>query len=336
MRMLFSLLLFLNACLFAVETDFDVVVVGSSPISLFEALHRHHSGKRVLILEEASSCGGAWKSINVCGVAHADLGCHQIGGDPEVWKFLRDYAGCNMVSMNDPHKSFSDTRQYDSCGYYFSQGCHELVDHLMQLIATTDIVLQTSHKMECVYVDPERKIIEVKTCDGTYTASKMVVAHGTNICFEHPTVGQIGKNPSKSKYFHLYLLIEDPTLYRFTYRDGGCVGASRMMNLTPFVGLEGTGKQLIVIQTYNDEYFGKRDVFLEDMKKQQLVDTSAKILCSESYIYEQSFLNLSELQRMGQDYQMLFDVIDTTVNSALKGHIAKWKKTLPYYSLETR
>lgn len=329
MRILFSLLLFLHACLIAAETEFDVVVVGSSPISLLESLHRYYSGQRVLILEEADDCGGAWKSINVCGVQHADLGCHQIGGDPEVWKFLRDHIGCNMVSMSNPHKIYNDQFTHEPHGLYFSQGCYELVHHLKQLIEATDITLLVNNKMECVYVDPARKMVQVKTPQGYFTASKMVVAYGTNICFEHPTLGRIGTNNAKSKYYHLYLLIQDPTNFRFTYRDGAGVGASRMMNLTPFVGLEGTGKQLIVIQTYGEEYLHKGQDFLNDLKKQKLVDPSASILCSESNIYEQSYLNLSEIQKIGPDYQVLFEVIDTTVNSALKGHVARWKKTIP-------
>lgn len=330
MRIFISLLLFLHAFVVsAVETDFDAVVVGTSPISLLEALHRHYSGQRVLILEEADQCGGAWKSINVCGIAHADLGCHQIGGDIEVWKFLRDYIGVTMVSMKDPSKQLSDQGPFENNGYYFAHGCFELVDHLRELIAATDIRLLLNNKMECVYIDSDNKMVQVKTPEGYFTAKKMVVAYGTNICFEHPKVGRIGSQPAKSKYCHLYLLIQDPTKYRFTYREAALSGASRLMNLTPFVGLEGTGKQLIVIQTYGEDHFQRIPEFLENLKKQNLIDNSAYILCSDHYIYEQTYLNLSEIQRIGPEYQALFDVIDTTVNSALKGHIARWKTTIP-------
>ncbi len=66
-------------CLHGVETDFDYIVVGSSPFSLFEAIYKRCLGNRVLVVEQGAECGGAWKSITICGVPHVDLGCHEFG-----------------------------------------------------------------------------------------------------------------------------------------------------------------------------------------------------------------------------------------------------------------
>src|SRR5690348_11005822 len=93
---LLFLFLFIQPFLFSTFVDFDVIVVGSSPIPLLEALYHYHSGKRVLILEEASACGGAWKSIEVCGMYPVDLGCHTLGNDKQMLHFLEEYIGCEM------------------------------------------------------------------------------------------------------------------------------------------------------------------------------------------------------------------------------------------------
>ncbi len=105
--------------------DFDCAIVGTSPVPLFEALYRHHSGERVLILEAAAECGGAWKSIDICGIAHADMGCHEISSSIDLNRFLEDYAGCSMISCHT--------------NYYFSNGCFELINNLLKRIRAAGI-----------------------------------------------------------------------------------------------------------------------------------------------------------------------------------------------------
>src|SRR5580658_9467362 len=84
-------------------SDFDFAFVGSSPVLLFEALYKHHLGERIAIFEAASECGGAWKSIDICGVSHVDMGCHEIGSTPALNRFLEEYAGCSMISHHEKY-----------------------------------------------------------------------------------------------------------------------------------------------------------------------------------------------------------------------------------------
>src|SRR5579859_4143602 len=94
MKYLFALLLSFSLY----SADYDCVFIGSSPISLFEALYQHGSGKKVLIVDESHSCGGVWKSIDMCGIEHVDIGCHEIGNNVTLKEFLEVYGGCQMVS----------------------------------------------------------------------------------------------------------------------------------------------------------------------------------------------------------------------------------------------
>lgn len=103
--MLRTLLLLLSfTSLFA--THYDCIFVGTSPQSMFEALYQHALGKSVLILEECGCCGGAWQSVDVCGIAHADVGCHEIGNSQPIREFLEEYAGCSLLFRCRPQLLF--------------------------------------------------------------------------------------------------------------------------------------------------------------------------------------------------------------------------------------
>ncbi|HSX25693.1 MAG TPA: FAD/NAD(P)-binding protein [Chlamydiales bacterium] len=310
MRFIFILFAF---SLFAV--DFDCVVVGTSPFSLFEALYQAHSGKRVLILEEGNECGGAWKSITICGISHADLGCHQIGHDKPLQAFLEEYAGCHLVSLDDPLISFTETTK-SSNGYYFSQGCFELIDHLLQLIQKTDILLLLNHKLEHVWIDPSQTFATLKANDKQLTTSKIITTPMS--CF---SIDNVPSRFNKSKHYHLYMLIQDPTPPRFGYQAGTSSGVSRLMNLTHFVGLTNTGRQLLVFQTHSEISLTQGTTFLDDLKKRELLDPSAYILTSESYIYEQG-------HGSQQKHSAIFETINTGHFQSLSNYIAKWKQVL--------
>jgi len=286
--------------------DFDYAVIGTNPISLFEALYKHYSGKTVLVLEAAAECGGAWKSIQVCGVAHADMGCHDISSNPNLNSFLEEYAGCRMISCDN--------------NYYFSQGCFELVDNLLKRIVAAKIPLLTNCRVDSVCIDSQKKECQLKTKKGVFTAAKVVVTPGNSFSINDAPVHKIAH-----KFYHLYLLIQDPTPPRFSYRHG-IANASRMMNLTSFVDLDSTGRQLIVLQVHSDQLFDKGAQFIEDLKKQNLIGSSAYLLKAEPYIYEQGHFNISELQTNQQPF---FEMLNTSHFNVIGTYAPKWKEVIP-------
>lgn len=320
MRFIFFVLLQIS--IFA--ADFDCVVIGSSPFSLFEALYQCHSGKKVLILEEAAECGGAWKGVNVCGIMHADLGCHQIGHDMQLKAFLEEYAGCKIVSMDNPLIPFEASKSPN--GWYFSRGCYELIDNLLTLISATDIVLLTEHKAENVMIDAAKKTASVKTKSGTFTTNKLIVTPMSCVTLNPTSAPQ---QYGKSKYYHLYLLIQDPTPPKFSYQGGVASGVSRMMNLTHFVGLTGTGRHLIVVQTHSEQSLSNGQAFLDAMKSSKLVDPSAYILKAEPYIYEAGAFHQGLISQMGA--QGIIEVLQTGHFQSLSTYMPKWKQVLKPY-----
>jgi hypothetical protein len=317
-KWLLSVLFFCNF-VFCLAVDFDVVVVGTGPISLFEALYRYHTGNRVLILEAAAECGGAWKAIDICGIPHADMGCHFMGSDKRLLHFLEEYGGCKMVSLDNPQLPFEPSNSPN--GYYPAQGCFELIHNLESLIHATNIVLQVNCPLESVYIDPNQQQAIVITKQGQFTTSKIIATSSSSFALnQDSSFSQQGK----TKFYHLYLLVEDPTPSRFSYKNININGSSRLMNLSRFVGIEGTGTQLFVFQIYSDPMLHLADSFLEQMKGQGLVDGNARLLKAESYIYEQPHCNNTS----SISSSPFFEVLSTGSFSSMSSYVDKWKQVL--------
>jgi hypothetical protein len=311
----------LQISLFA--ADFDCAIIGTSPFSLFEALYQSRSGKRVVIFEASDTCGGAWKGINICGLMNVDLGCHQIGGDLTLKSFLEEYAGCQIVSLDHPNLPFTPGK---GNGWYFSHGCSELIEHLLQLIHATDIVLLTCERVETVFVDTVQKIATLHTGRRSITTEKLIATPMSS--FSLNTTAP--PNYSKTKYYHLYLLIQDQSAPKFSYHSGIGNGVSRIMNLTPFLQLEGTGRHLVVVQTHGEKHLHDGDAHLSAMKKANLIDESAYILQAETYIYEAGSLNQTQIANLGA--KEIIEVMQTGHFQGLSSYIPKWKKVLRPYS----
>ncbi len=300
-----------------IETDFDTIVVGTSPISMLEAIYQRASGKTVLVVEKAGECGGAWKSITICGIEHADLGCHEYGSDQTVRAFLEDYIGCKIIpNTRDKNMNF---------GYCPSRGCYELVHNLELLMQKFGVNLLLNSKLESVYLDSSRKIAEVRVNGRRFTTSKIIATNRSEIRIEN---SQARKDSSNlGKYYHVYMLIEDPTPSRFMYMSFSASGASRAMNLTQFTGLEGTGRQLIAIQVHHEQSLQSGPSYLAALKNQGYVDANACISRVETYVYEQAYFNPGSLQSLGE-LQSLFEVINTTHIANIRMYLDKWKKSM--------
>lgn len=308
-------------------TDFDAIVVGTSPISLLEALYRHHTGERVLILEESATYGGAWKSIDICGISCAELGCHLIGNNKIVSTFLEKYVGCEIVSMDNPHTLYDSKKGGN--GFYLKEGCREMMCRLIELIEATDILVLLNHELESVTLDDEQLVAIAHTKDGEFSTSKIVVTPYSHIKIKnHPTTSLSAQPITKTKHYHLYVLIEDATPPRFTYRGGVGGNSTRTMNLTSFIGLEGTNTQLIVFQVQNVNCFASAQAYLNALKKLNLVDDSACILTTDTYIYEQSQYNQSLIKQLPNGH-LFFEILQTHHLLDMSKYIPKWEKVLP-------
>jgi hypothetical protein len=297
--------------------DYDCIIVGSSPASLFEALYQKAIGKRVLILESSHCLGGAWQSITVCGVEQVDLGCHKIGKNQELAEFFQEYAGCQIVPLDKPEDPNAEIGEN---GFYFASGCHELIDHLAKLLQTNSIeILFEQHVCETI-VNEERKEVAVRTANKQFTTNKVIMTPYTRFCEEN-------EESNRVKFYHLYLLINDPTPPKFSY-SWGIQNTVRMNNITHFVDLKNTGRQLIILQTKDLETLQKGELIVDQLKQKGLIDPCAYLICSQSYIYSQWASSENILHKQFPKY---FDLLDTNHLIKLQRYINKWKEALSIY-----
>lgn len=102
-----------------------------------------------------------------------------------------------------------------------------------------------------------------------------------------------------------------------------------MMNLTSFVGIGSSGRQLIVLQTHSDQQFDKADLIVENLKKANLIDPGAYLLKAESYVYEQG--PYFQMGHLNQSQQSFFEVLNTPHFNVIGNYAPKWKMKLPPY-----
>ncbi len=315
-QILLTLFLFTHTFLFA--EDYDCVVVGTSPTSIFEALYQSATGKKVLLVEGTEQCGGAWQTIDKCGIANVDVGCHHIGGNKKLADFLRDYTGCQIVSMSDAAKPYDQNQA--PTGLYFSQGCYELMESLNALLKNSTIDLRLNCHLNNVSFESEWAILDLETQE-RHRAKKVYYTQASTFAVENrpPT-------PHRYKFCHLYLLVEDDGPVRFSYRSG-FYQVSRIMNLTPFVGLTGCGMQMIVLQVHGEQLLSESEMFFKEMKAAGIVSDTARLLQYEPYIYEQGHCG-GEVYKLPTEKRDFFEFLETSLFTSMAQYIERWKTAL--------
>lgn len=318
MRIVIAFFLFLQSSIFAFHTDFDVTIVGTSPISMLEAIYHIHKNQRVLILEADERCGGAWKSVDICGVAHADLGCHTIGSDHRIRDFFRDYFGCKFICLDHPSQEANEDHAKCPNGFYFSKGCYELISKLKSAIDARDNATVIHQKLDSIYVDSSRELVELFIGNNHYTTSKLIITSVSDFAVRNLNFS--APQHSKNSYYHLYMLIEDPTMPSFTYLSGIVNGMSRAMNLTSFVEMGGQGMQFIVVQTHQHSYDVEK--FVAAFKARGLLGADARVVALDTFVYQQAHSNTSSLLQLGGH---LIEMLDASSFAGMVRYLEKWK-----------
>lgn len=89
--------------------NLDHICIGTSPISLLEALHQAKEGRRVLILEAADRAGGAWGDCCVFGLPRAEIAPHVLLFNRDTFNYFVQELGVDMRRMNPPPRYIVQT-----------------------------------------------------------------------------------------------------------------------------------------------------------------------------------------------------------------------------------
>ena len=79
---------------------YDFVVVGTSPIAITEAIFLQSQGKKVLLIDDASDFGGAWKTVHYASIPEIEIGCHIWDVEKRVTSFLDEFYGLELIELN--------------------------------------------------------------------------------------------------------------------------------------------------------------------------------------------------------------------------------------------
>lgn len=82
------------------EPPLDLLVVGSSPISLLHAIrHKLSHGGQVQVVEKNQDIGGMWQVEDLFGVEGVEIGPHVMRRSRRAYRFLTDELGLGMEAM---------------------------------------------------------------------------------------------------------------------------------------------------------------------------------------------------------------------------------------------
>ena len=81
------------------EKQFDVVILGTSPLAITEAVWQKSKGKSVLNVDDKENAGGAWTTIKHDGIPAVEIGCHIWEVEKDATDFLDAFFNLDLVLL---------------------------------------------------------------------------------------------------------------------------------------------------------------------------------------------------------------------------------------------
>lgn len=78
---------------------YNVVILGTSPLGITEAVWQKSNGKSVINIDDKAAAGGAWTTIQHEGIPAVEIGCHIWEVEKSATDFLRSFYDLNLVSL---------------------------------------------------------------------------------------------------------------------------------------------------------------------------------------------------------------------------------------------
>ena len=85
--------------------EFEAVVVGGSPLMVFEAARLSQEGKKVAIIDRKTSLGGSWHVADLDDFEKVEMGCHYIERSKVAYDFFERLIG-EPLEIMDPRPYF--------------------------------------------------------------------------------------------------------------------------------------------------------------------------------------------------------------------------------------
>jgi len=79
-------------------TSYDIIFIGTSMISILEAIYQSLSGKKVLMIDDKDDVGGAWCSLELFGLTEVENAIHYFLPDKYSFEFMKKVLGWELIS----------------------------------------------------------------------------------------------------------------------------------------------------------------------------------------------------------------------------------------------
>ena len=84
------------------QTDFDDIVIGSSPMMLLQAAMLARENRNVCLIERENleKLGGSWQIAKLSNGERVEIACHLIEFFPGIYEFLEGASGSQFETLD--------------------------------------------------------------------------------------------------------------------------------------------------------------------------------------------------------------------------------------------
>jgi hypothetical protein len=239
------------------EQQFDVVILGTSPLAITEAVWQKSHGKSVVNIDDKANVGGAWTTIQHDGIPEVEIGCHIWEVEKGATKFLDAFFNLDLVLLKPQPRIVKKrfTIPYDwkmnltTAKYIISKsirfkfkllkagltspartfsfvprkylypkgGANELHTKVMEKVQSEDLNLSLNTELRKVKLTDKEVQLELKNGD-QFTSNQLVLTSLSSIeKIEFEDGSSISPETKQVGYIHVHLLLKTSIPRKFSY-----------------------------------------------------------------------------------------------------------------------
>lgn len=342
-------------------SSFDVAIIGSGPVSLFEAIHQSNLGKSVLLIEERRQLGGAWSSIEYEPGHRYEIGCHIWDVDKDAYSFIEKYLGEELspffpapiavwrdlkipydwknnitalrILMRKPKQFFSSRRkvrmQLIPRNYSYPKGGSEaLVSKLISDIKRLNVSVMQGSGVSSVEVMPEGLILTV----GQDQVSTSELACTSFSSFPEVKVGDrvLRTNRAEEVFWHFQFVVENNEAKRMSYAR--ILGHPFIHRVSDISSLSQGNNQVFSIGIFTNSTRGmsREDVVFiieSALRKWNWLSPEARVVKHFDNLYSMRRPDLDQRQELLNSGKVNF-IQSTNLSFSFSQNAARWADTV--------
>ena len=320
---------------FTVETDTDVVIVGSSIVHLIKALTLASIGLRVVVLEQRQSLGGVWSTIDTLGLRNVERAPHILMPTARAYKLIENVFETRMSEIT-PHPialrvdencavitesqfpSSSETRHpdvfYEGPCKHPTNGTNALIERLFSLGRAMGIQFRSDIHVHSLRIDNDQKTTLISKSQ-EFSAHQVIFSRGSPILQIHSGQSRIVPHRSSNNVsIHLLIKASSSHAFSFVHIDEHPL-IKEVHDITAHTpGLE-LGHRLIIVKLLNNIFniaplpILDAQAIFADLKKIGLLGAKDVLLNSTTTGYAQTRILESCLGDLEREFGHVIDMV---------------------------